>query len=279
MNKKIKFLIKLLIILLIIFLVFILYSYFIGTSGLKVKEYKIENKNIPYEFNGLKIIHISDIHYGKHFNEKKLKKVVTIINEINPDIVVFTGDLADKNISKEDEQNLIKLLSKINYNIGKYAVTGNHDYDNFENIMKESNFKVLNNTYEIIYGKDSKIMLSGVSTNWHDDNINKKLESTNDYLTETNVNYKILLIHEPDFINNINNQNFDLILSGHSHNGQVRLPFIGAIWTPRGSKRYYKNYYKVNNSDLYISSGLGTSGLNLRLFNKPSINFYRLVSK
>ena len=68
----------------------------------------------------------------------------------------------------------------------------------------------------------------------------------------------------------------NLILAGHSHNGQVRLPFIGAIYTPIGAKKYYDNYYNVSGTKLYISSGIGVSTTNYRLWNHPSINFYRI---
>ena len=95
-----KFIITL-IILLFIFLLIILYSYFIGSLGLKVKEYNVKNSNITDEFYGLKIVHISDIHYGYHSNKDRLEKVVKKINELKPDIVVLTGDLVNSEISNE----------------------------------------------------------------------------------------------------------------------------------------------------------------------------------
>lgn len=282
MNFKLKIFLKIVLICFLIISLILLYSYFIGNSGLKVKEYKIVNEKIPNEFYGLKIVHISDIHFGKNFNEKKLGKVVSKINEINPDIVVLTGDLVNgENVSKENEESLKKVLSKIKSNLGKYAITGNHDYKykNWESVIKDAGFINLNNTYKVIYGHNSKVLISGISTNYFEDKpVNEKLKDVNDYLQKTEVNYKILLIHEPDYIDNINDS-YDLILAGHSHNGQITIPLIGALYTPSGSKKYYKNYYKINNSDLYISSGLGTSVIPLRLFNKPSFNFYRLVNK
>ena len=74
----------------------------------------------------------------------------------------------------------------------------------------------------------------------------------------------------------IKDYNVDLVLSGHSHNGQINIPFIKKYFLPKGSRKYYDNYYKVQDTDLYISSGIGLSRLNLRMFNKPSINFYRI---
>ena len=87
------------------------------------------------------------------------------------------------------------------------------------------------------------------------------------------------LIHEPDVIEDMNVNPFDLILAGHSHAGQIRLPFIGAFILPEGAQKYYENHYKIENSDLYISNGLGVSNYNFRLFNTPSYSLYRLVQK
>ena len=105
---------------------------------------------------------------------------------------------------------------------------------------------------------------------------------------ETKVNYEILekentyfrfiLAHEPDEYNKIKDYDFDIMLSGHSHNGQVRVPFIGTIYTPIGSKTYYDNYYKLDNKEIFISNGIGTSGLDFRFGSTPSINIYRLYA-
>ena len=86
-------------------------------------------------------------------------------------------------------------------------------------------------------------------------------------------------MHEPDYIDDIDYSKFDLVLAGHSHNGQVRIPFIGATILPDGAKKYYKEYYKLEDTKLYISSGIGTTILPIRLFNKPSYNFYRIIKK
>ena len=108
----------------------------------------------------------------------------------------------------------------------------------------------------------------------------KLVESKKQLLSETNkVKYNILLVHEPDIINKFDYKDYDLILAGHSHGGQVKLPLIGALKYPKGAKKYHNDYYKLKNNDLYISSGIGTSRHNLRLNNKPSINLYRLVNK
>lgn len=286
-EKKKHPIIKFIIIFILIIAAILLYSRFIATKGLVTKEYKITSSSIQDNFHGFKIVHISDVHYGRTTDKKDLNNMVKEVNLLKPDIVVLTGDLIDRDTKLDDalKGEISEALSSINANVGKYAISGNHDsnFSEWESIINDSGFKNLNDAYELIYNDGyTPILLAGLSSNLNNqvditERYNKILEySNNENIKEL---YKILLIHEPDYINNIDFSNFNLILAGHSHNGQVRLPFIGGIILPNGAKKYYKEHYKINNTDLYISSGIGTSGISFRLFNKPSINFYRLTNK
>ena len=262
----------------------LLYSRFIATKGLKVKEYKVVNSKITESYHGLKIVHLTDIHYGSTVNEKELNNIVDKVNEIKPDIVVITGDLIDERLSY-DKDIIINCLSKIEAKLGKYAVSGNHDIplDDYNYIIKESGFTSLDNKYELIYSKSNEpIIISGIG--YGEEDIGIKTEQFDKYISELKNDdikpiYSILLVHEPDTVDNLDLKKYDLILAGHSHGGQVRLPIIGKLYTPIGAKNYYDEYYKINNTDLYISSGLGTSLYRFRLFNKPSFNFYRITNK
>jgi len=104
------------------------------------------------------------------------------------------------------------------------------------------------------------------------------IDKTMEYFTNNeDIGYKIILTHEPDYTDTIlSKYDINLILSGHSHNGQINIPYLKKLFLPYGSKKYYDNYYKINNTDLFISSGIGESRINMRLFNRPSINFYRI---
>lgn len=286
MKKEKHFsILKLIIFIILITALVIAYGFLIEPKLITVKEHKITVNNLPDNFNGFKIVHISDLHYGRMFDEDRLKKLVNSINEQKPDIVVLTGDLIDKDTNMTiDEANKISAeLNKINSTSGKYAISGNNDlkFDEWTNIITNGGFIDLNNTYDTIY-KDGyqNIFIAGASTLQDKQSINDKVKTSIDYLNSFDKNgpvYKILLLHEPDVIDDINVNPFDLILAGHSHAGQVRLPFIGAIYLPDGAKKYYESYYKLKNSDLYISNGLGVSDFNFRLFNTPSYNLYRIV--
>lgn len=281
-NKKTKSkkIIKILFFIIFILIIILLYSRFIGTKGLKVKEYKIVNENFTDNFYGLKIVHITDLHYGNTTNNSDLKKIVDKVNLIKPDIIVFTGDLLDKELNNEELGEFKSTLNNMKSNIKKYAVNGNHD-ENFSEILKETGFTDLNNNYDSLYNSNNSVILfSGINTN---DDINDAIKNINNFLSDeqntNNIIYKIMLMHEPDKILDFDYNNYDLILAGHSHNGQITIPFIGTLYKPNGSKKYYKDYYELEGTKLYISGGIGTSTLKLRLFNKPSINLYRLTSK
>jgi len=268
--------------LLVIFISFLLYSRFIGTKGLFVKEYQVKSENLPSHFTGLKIVHFSDLHYGKFLNENKIAKVVTKINQLNPDVIVFTGDLIEDDLEKEEQEHLISKLSQLEAKLGKYAISGNHDleYQYFTEIIEKSGFILLDDKTELIYQQEKKpIIIHGMSSNLEDQDPPKiKLNSFYDFLEETESTYKILILHEPDYIADFNHPDFDLILAGHSHRGQVRLPIIGPIFLPKGAQEYYDEHYQFGNTEMFVSSGIGNSIINFRLFNRPSINFYRLTN-
>lgn len=284
-EKHFSFLKLFLIIILIIGLI-VAYGFLIEPKLITVKEQKITINNLPDNFDGFKIVHISDIHYGRLFDEESLKKLVKSINEQKPDIVVLTGDLIDKDthMTTNMANKISKYLNNISATTGKYAINGNNDlnFDEWYNIITNGGFRDLNNTYDTIY-KDGyqSIFISGASTIKDKLSINDKLKTSVDYLNSFQKDgpvYKILLLHEPDAIDDLTVNPFDLILAGHSHAGQIRLPIIGPVYLPDGAKKYYENHYKIKNADLYISNGLGVSNFNFRLFSVPSYTLYRLVN-
>lgn len=281
MKKRIRLWVKITLILILILTITILYGIFIATKKLDVNKYAVVNKNIPENFNGIKIVHISDIHYNTAIKKKELKNIVNKINDLEPDIVIFSGDILDNNIvyNDSDKKTLIEYLSQIDDNLGKYIIRGNNDYDDiWLEIVESSGFTMLNNSYQLIYNYyDNPIFIAGLDSEYNKEN----LDMIYNYLNNDgkNIKYRVLAIHEPDYINNIDSNNFNLILAGHSLGGQIKLPVLQNIFLPQNSKNYYKDYYKIKNTDFYISSGLGTTKIKFRLFNNPSINMYTLKNK
>lgn len=284
-KKKIKIWIKLLVLFFVLVIGTILYSRYIATSGIFTKEYLIINNNLSDEFYGLKIAHITDVHYGQTVNKKELKTLVKKVNEYKPDIIVITGDLLDRDTkySDEDITDIEAILNNLEATLGKYIIMGNHDNtkDIYISLVEKIGFTNLDDTHEILYYNGSTpILIAGMSTGeYGSKTAAQKVEEAILEVKTREIPFSILIMHEPDYIEEIEYDNFQLVLAGHSHNGQVRLPIIGATILPNHAKKYYDSYYKLNDTDLYISGGVGTSTIKFRLFNRPSFNLYRLVNK
>jgi len=279
-KKIIKLAIKIIIFLIIFFSLFFTYTTYVSTVKIGVREYRIKNSKLPKSFNGLKIIQFSDLHFGSTMFDKEVKKMISLSNERNPDIIVFTGDLIDRKyeLSSEEQEKLIKKLKSMNAKLGKYAILGDEDNESVATIFNQSDFTILRNDYELLYNTDNNpILLIGLTAK------NIDIEKAYNYFKQENHNsdiYTISLIHKPDVVDEIKSSyHSDIYMAGHSHNGNIRIPIINySIFKISGAKKYDQEYYKVDDAELYISSGLGTHE-GFRLFCRPSINFYRFSNE
>ena len=229
----------------IIFCIFliIIYARFKATSGLKIYEYKVSDSSLPDSFHGVKVVQFSDLYYGNTVDIDYLNDIVSSINKLNPDIVVFTGDL----ISHEVDDSVI----------GKYAVKGDSDIDLFDEIIRSSGFvDVSNSSVKAFYKSDTPILITG-------QDVKSDL-------------FGIFLIHQPDSLDSFENKP-KFAIAGHSLNGQINIPIIKKLFLKTGSKKYYNGFYDVGDTTLYVSNGIGTPDFKYRLFNKPSITLFRLT--
>ncbi len=258
-SKKI---IKTIFIVILIFSSFFLYAYFIGIKGIKTKEFIIKDV-IPKSFNGIKILHFTDLLYSETIDNNDLTDLLNEFKLINPDIVIFTGNLINNEYKlKENEINeLKKFMKNIPYKLGKYAVKGNYDSTNFDLIMDNSDFEILDNEIKNIYNYEKEsINICGI-------NINKK-----ENINIPNDNYTITIINNFDKYKEYN-INSNLVFAGNNLGGEIRLFDIPLI----SNNKYMDSYYNIDNTKTYISNGLGSIH-HMRFMNHPSISVYRLIS-
>ena len=285
--KKItKRIIKLILLLTIVGFLFFAYTTYISTVIVKIREYRIIHQKLPNNFNGLKIIQFSDLHYGSTMFEENIKKIKKQINERKPDLILFTGDLIDQkyNITQEEKEKLLSYLKNMEAKLGKYAVLGDEDNEEAANLLSQSNFIILKNEYDLIYNKNNNpILLIGLSSLLKEE---QKIGEAYQYFSQESANkdiFTITMVHEPDSAIDITDlyPSTDFILAGHSHNGYIRIPYLNfPLYTTKGAKKYSQDFYQIKDTKMYISGGLGTkNNSGIRLFCRPSFNFYRLSNQ
>ncbi|WP_229740672.1 metallophosphoesterase [Ornithinibacillus halotolerans] len=219
---------------------------------------------------------MSDLH-NKVFG-KKNKRLIQSVKEADADIVVLTGDLISRGTSEFNKvYDFIEMIKQINQNV--FYVTGNHEMTNdnleeFINGLRDRGVVVLRNENRVVTIQHIDINLVGI------DNESTNHEDMNGAFADVNQgNYTILLSHSPSVVNNYHSIKADLILSGHTHGGQVRFPFVGAIIGPDRSlfPVLDKGVFKITTEQfLYIDSGVGTTGYPVRFLNQSQISLIEL---
>ena len=265
--------IKIILLIIALFIIFFFVNKYINTGIIKVNEKRIINEKIPDSFNGIKIIQVSDIKYGSNINNDDIKKLVKIINERKPDIVLYTGNLIDDEykLDSKEREKIINSLQKIDASLGKYAVYGDEDKEDFMTIMNQSGFTILNNSKDLIYNEgNTPITLVGLDI-YSKSNLNEAFKDIN------NSFYTIVIANSDYYVDDLIKFKPNLVLVGGNSNGYIRLPGIGGLI--RGEHKYTNPYYEKEGIKIYVSSGIGTDNIGIRFNNLPSINFFRISNK
>ncbi len=273
-RKKIVLnIIKIIILIIVLFILFFFINKYINTGIIEVSEHRIINEKIPDNFNGIKIIQVSDIKYGSNINNDDIKKLVKIINERKPDIILYTGNLIDDEykLDSKEREKIINSLQKIDASLGKYAVYGDEDKEDFMTIMNQSGFTILNNSKDLIYNEgNTPITLVGLDI-YSKSNLNEAFKDIN------NSFYTIVIANSDYYVDDLIKFKPNLVLVGGNSNGYIRLPGIGGLI--RGEHKYTNPYYEKEGIKIYVSSGIGTDNIGIRFNNLPSINFFRISNK
>ena len=273
-RKKIVLnIIKIIILIIVLFILFFFINKYINTGIIEVSEHRIINEKIPDNFNGIKIIQVSDIKYGSNINNDDIKKLVKIINERKPDIILYTGNLIDDEykLDSKEREKIINSLQKIDASLGKYAVYGDEDKEDFMTIMNQSGFTILNNSKDLIYNEgNTPITLVGLDI-YSKSNLNEAFKDIN------NSFYTIVIANSDYYVDDLIKFKPNLVLVGGNSNGYIRLPGIGGLI--RGEHKYTNPYYEKDGIKIYVSSGIGTDNIGIRFNNLPSINFFRISNK
>lgn len=285
-------------------LIFIIavWSVLIEPNIIKIEKISLNIKNLPTSFDGAKIVHLSDLH-SKNYGKTE-KKVLKILNRLNPDFVFLTGDIVDWSTNDfKSCQVFWKELSK-NFAGKVFAVYGNHEHKNsqfktFNKLFRETKIEVLDNQSEKIYRGGDFIELVGIDdpypgckelgyggfqkkcSDYLQKNYNNNLRAAVGEIENEKIP-KILLSHSPEVFREVKkfNKKIDLVLTGHTHGGQINIPFfVNFILPLHYDQQYKKGLFKENSIYLYVNRGVGNSGLPIRFNSFPEIALIEIRSE
>jgi uncharacterized protein len=235
----------------------------------------------PEHLDGFNIALLSDFHYDPYFSIHPIRAAVGMVNALRPDLVVLTGDFVsvpffgDHEKAADAAEPCAQLLRELQAPHGLWAVMGNHDSftdpDRVTSALRAVGIKVLVNQSVPIEHNSGRFWLSGV-----DDVLGKTADLDKTLRVVPTGEATVLLAHEPDYADRVMRHPVDLQLSGHSHGGQVRLPFLPPIYLPDLARKYVWGLYKVGELTLYTNAGIGTVQIPVRLNCPPEVTLITL---
>jgi len=239
------------------------YAYFVEPLWLRVKRLVVPLPNLPLGLEGLRIVHLSDLHMGSEVPAWFLRRVVTTVQQLAPDVIVLTGDYVHS--EPNDTNDLTQILQDLHAPHGVFAVLGNHDYAvncpgdpglaGVEEIvitaLERAGIVVLRNQEVEIAAGRSRLPLYGIDELWSGRAHVSSLHDTSPVLP------RILLCHNPDVVRFLPEHNSDLVLCGHTHGGQVRIPPFRPPLTMTADRRYWGGLTARGNGWVFVSRGIG----------------------
>lgn len=257
-----------------------------GNLTIGTTHYEIAFENLPSSFEGYKIAQISDLHNAK-FGENNAR-IIEILHEENPDMIAITGDLIDSN--RTDIDIAVQFMQQAVHIAPCYYVTGNHeawigeDYQQLEKKMIDVGVRILHDEVMPIYKDGESIQLIGLD----DPDFADRDAVVQDSMLDSKLKnlklqdgFKLLLSHRPETFHSYVSTNVDLVLSGHAHGGQFRMPFIGGIVAPNQGlfPEYDAGVFGERGTTMVVSRGIGNSIIPVRLNNRPEIVIVKLQPK
>jgi len=250
-----------------------------------VKHVAITLERLPAIFNDFTIAHLSDFHYHPFFTAKPISKAVRLVNQLEPDLIVLTGDFVTVPLLRSSERSSLHikaqaepcsaLLAGLRAKLGIVTVLGNHDQDSQPDVVTEcleaQRIKVLRNDAWSVERSGARLWIVGT-----DDVLVKAANLPRALRVVPAAEPAVLLAHEPDFADVAANYPIDLQLSGHSHGGQIRLPVIGAPVLPELARKYPWGLRRLRKMALYTNAGIGTITLPIRWNCPPEVTLLTL---
>ncbi len=256
-----------------------LYAGEISRHELSVEEHTIHLARLPDAFRGMRIVQASDFHYAEYTEPFFLREMVRKINRLKPDMVVLTGDFISfaplsASFARRCAPACAEILGGIECPL-RYASLGNHDYfikpRNVAGPLEEHGIRVLTNAATALERDGQRLWLAGLGSMCTGDSQPRRA------IPRTAAREAVILLaHEPDILPEVARHNVDLMLSGHTHGGQVRFPFLPPFHLPEFGQKYVEGWFRLGSTQMYVNRGIGAVGLPFRFRCPPEITVITL---
>jgi len=253
------------------------YPLFIERNTVLVNRYKIPIADLPHSFHGFTLAHLTDLHFGFLVSKTFLERIVQKTNKLRPDVIVCTGDYVQARSTIEKIDEVWSILSKLKAKYGVYSVLGNHDH--FADVANRSLYWLERTGQDIrhkckpLYKGKDRIIIGGIGDYWKD-----KLEIDKTFSCSEEKDCRLLLSHNPDSVDTQFSTPLSLMISGHTHGGQVVIPFFGSPVLPVKNKNFKSGLIATPKTQLFISKGIGWSIFPVRFNCYPEIAILELVN-
>jgi len=253
------------------------YATHIEPGWIEINRMSLKLPSLQPEFDGYQIVQISDIHMNSWMNGARLTGLVETVNRLSPDLIAITGDFISHNAHIYSSEMACALRNLFAPD-GILAVLGNHDHwsdaEVIRQALQQAGVLELQNQAYSIQREGVEIHIGGIDSSYDGhDRLDQVIQQIN------RRGAAILLAHEPDYADiSAASGRFDLQISGHSHGGQVVLPWIGSPFLPRHARKYPRGLYQVGDMLLYTNRGLGTTSFRARINCRPEITIFTLTS-
>jgi len=244
------------------------------TPDPEITETDIWLRRLSPAHDGLRLVQLTDLHHSLFTPLEEIQRAVHLANRQRPDVVALTGDYVT--LSREYIRPLAQALGKLRARLGVFAVLGNHDFqvdpEEVTRALRAQRIRVLRNSHCALRVRSSTLWVVGIDDLWWQaDDLEAALRSI------PARDAKILLCHNPLGVQSASEQGVDLVLSGHTHGGQVRLPVVGSVYgRSKLGERFIEGWNRLNGTQIYVSRGIGKVLVPLRLGCPPEISCLRL---
>ena len=261
------------------------YAYTVEPRWLETNRYTVKLAKLPPAFTGVRIVQLSDLHHSEYLGREYLKEVFDAVMTEKPDLILITGDFITGfhgNVKAYRRKTgdfflreLSDMLRKVKAPFGVWGCPGNHDFwygfSAVSRFMKQSGIRILRDEHVRLNRQNQQLLLIGLTDLWSEPiRWRRALRHT------SKKDCRLVMMHNPDSFSQTVRFGLDFVMCGHTHGGQISLPFIGPPILPIANRAFVQGWFREGNTQMYVNRGIGVIGIPIRFNARPEIAVFEL---